>query len=376
MRKVITVVILIAIIISSCLPAMADELQDVKAKKKAVEYNISNIKEKKTEATTALKKALDVKDDLLDDQKQKNNEISQLESQIKFLNENIEAIKNTLTEAENNLSDQKQLFKTRLKVMYENSDNSFFEDLIGSKNINEFLERLDLMARISKKDKDTVENLKLSVLDVQYKKKQKQIEKVNILKEANEAKSDLNSLKASRASVDDQIRKINRKLFLLEQQEDELNRQAEALNDVIKNLMSRSGKYAGGIMKWPVPSSTKISSPFGYRIHPIYKRRKFHAGIDIDANRGDSIIAANKGTVILAGWQSGYGNTVIIDHGGGIATLYAHCSRILTRVGREVKTGDLIARVGSTGLSTGPHLHFEVRVNGKTTDPMKYFTRK
>ena len=101
-----------------------------------------------------------------------------------------------------------------------------------------------------------------------------------------------------------------------------------------------------------------------------------HTGIDISASQGSSIVAANSGTVIMAGWQNGYGNTVVVDHGGGITTLYAHCSKLLVGVGKKVKAGDTIAKVGSTGMSTGPHLHFEVRKNGSTTDPIKYVTKQ
>jgi murein DD-endopeptidase MepM/ murein hydrolase activator NlpD len=125
-------------------------------------------------------------------------------------------------------------------------------------------------------------------------------------------------------------------------------------------------------MIWPAPSSHNITSYYGNRFHPVLKKYKMHTGIDIGAPSGSSVIAANKGVVIVAGWQSGYGNTVIIDHGGGIATLYAHCSRLLVSTGQSVDSGSVIAKVGSTGLSTGPHLHFEVRKNGATVNPLQY----
>jgi murein DD-endopeptidase MepM/ murein hydrolase activator NlpD len=115
-----------------------------------------------------------------------------------------------------------------------------------------------------------------------------------------------------------------------------------------------------------------ITSGFGYRIHPIFHLRRLHTGVDFDCNLGDPIRAAAPGTVIEAGWRGGYGKCVIIDHGGGIATLYAHQSTILVSIGQEVARGQVIGKVGSTGYSTGPHLHFEVRVNGSPVDPMGY----
>ena len=134
------------------------------------------------------------------------------------------------------------------------------------------------------------------------------------------------------------------------------------------------GEYTGGVMAWPIAKSgTYITSPFGYREHPIQGVIKLHSGIDIgNAGFGAPVIAAADGIVTLASYNGGYGNCVMINHGNGISTLYGHGQKILTTVGTQVKKGDLILEVGSTGNSTGPHLHFEVRVNGKAVNPIPY----
>ena len=155
---------------------------------------------------------------------------------------------------------------------------------------------------------------------------------------------------------------------------DELQADADAMTNTIINAGSSSGnsQYIGGVLAWPTPSTSYITSPFGYRTHPISGTYKFHTGIDIGASRNSAIIAANDGKVILSGWNGGYGKCIVVDHGGGITTLYAHCNSLYVGVGAYVSRGQTIAAVGSTGNSTGPHLHFEVRVNGSYKNPLNY----
>ena len=146
------------------------------------------------------------------------------------------------------------------------------------------------------------------------------------------------------------------------------------MESIIKNLESLGGEYIGGNMVWPMPTNKYIASPYGNRLHPIYKVWKMHTGIDIGSKWNEIIVAAAKGTVIYAGNRGGYGNVVIIDHCGGITTLYAHINTrgILVSVGQEVEAGQAIGKAGMTGTATGPHLHFEVRKNGSPQNPSQY----
>jgi murein DD-endopeptidase MepM/ murein hydrolase activator NlpD len=135
---------------------------------------------------------------------------------------------------------------------------------------------------------------------------------------------------------------------------------------------SASSGNSRGSMRWPLAGYSSLSSPFGSRVHPVTKKKTMHTGIDIPAPTGASITAALGGTVIIAGTQGGYGNTVVLSHGDGITTLYGHCSKLLVKSGQQVKAGAVIAKVGSTGVSTGPHLHFEVRKDGSPVQPLNY----
>jgi murein DD-endopeptidase MepM/ murein hydrolase activator NlpD len=171
------------------------------------------------------------------------------------------------------------------------------------------------------------------------------------------------------------LKEILTDLKELERQEDKLLAQSKEIEKKIVSLQS-SKKYIGGELSWPAPGYYKITSQYGYRNHPILKKKKLHTGIDIAVPKNSNVIAANSGKVIYSGYYGGYGNTVIIDHGGKISTLYAHNSKLLVKVGDEVEKDKVISKSGSTGLSTGPHLHFEVRENGQHVDPLKYLTAK
>ena len=159
---------------------------------------------------------------------------------------------------------------------------------------------------------------------------------------------------------------------------DEYTQKFAKVNSEILSITSEldiDSEYTGGELAWPVPGYTRITSNYGMRTHPITGVYKLHTGVDIGAPIGADFIAANDGIVVKAEYNEAYGNMVVISHGGGIYTLYAHGSEIIAELGQIVKRGDIVLKVGSTGYSTGPHAHFEVRKNGIVVNPLPYITK-
>lgn len=371
MKKALSIIMCLVVGMSLMVPVSADKLTDVQNQKNSVDKKINNISKEKKNEEKKLNSIKEQKEEIESVQKREKQEYEELLSQIEELRLGIEELDKSIEASEKDYNEKMELLKKRLRVMYENSDFTYIDALTESKSVVDFFERLELISTISKRDKEIVEDIKQAKREISFKKQLAvgQKEQVQIL--ADQSLNTINSLTATRANLDNQIQEINARLKKLEQEEDKLIKQSNDLVNQIKNLQNK-GSYAGGSMTWPCPSSSTISSYYGNRLHPILKKYKMHTGIDISAKQGVSIVAANKGTVIMSGWQSGYGYTVVVDHGGGITTLYAHCSKLLVKVGQSVSAGETIAKVGSTGMSTGPHLHFEVRKNGSTTNPLNY----
>ena len=201
--------------------------------------------------------------------------------------------------------------------------------------------------------------------------------KKEILSESRETR-EKNAISLENMAVikSSRIKQLTEEELVLQQQIEEYQNQINEIETEIRRLAvkSVSPQYVGGTMAWPVPGYTLITSPFGMRTHPITGVYKLHTGVDIGAPTGATFVAANDGLVTYAGWNTAYGNMVIIDHGGGITTLYAHGSEILVNVGDTVSQNTPVLKVGSTGYSTGPHAHFEVRINGEYVEPLSYIT--
>lgn len=262
----------------------------------------------------------------------------------------------------------------RIKVMYEYGDSGYIDVLIESKNLTDFFTRLEYLNEIVQYDDQMFEKLAQIELEIEVTKENLVTEHLELEHLKAEADIHKNSLETLVAEQNKLMTTIENDKELLLQQLDELKKaEAEIDQLIIQKLNSSNLKYSGGELNWPVEGNYYISSYFGSRVHPIYGYVETHNGLDIPAPYGTNVTAAASGVVISSRFSNSYGNVIIIDHGSGYATLYGHNSKRLVSDGDTVTRGQVIAKIGSTGWSTGNHLHFGVQINGKWVNPLDYF---
>ena len=303
-------------------------------------------------------------------------ELNEQESKITKLKESIEQIENELNTVSEKYDKQKELFQKRMVEIYEAGETRYLDILLKSKSLSDFLSSYYIISQLAEIDNNIIDELgdKKNKIDLSKRKlENEKKELVTIIENQTKVARTLQNTKKIRESF---IEKLSDEEKELQAKIDEINEQYAQINKQILALAldGIDTAYIGGELAWPVPGYTKITSPYSMRVHPITGQYKMHTGVDISAPTGANFIAANDGIVTKAQFNTAYGNMVIVDHGGGISTLYAHGSEILVEVGQNVKRGDAVLKVGSTGYSTGPHAHFEVRINGMPTNPMPYIT--
>ena len=320
--------------------------------------------------------------------KQKQNDVVALEDEIAVLDEqiqtataNIETLTKEISVKEEELVQREEYLNQRLYTVYVEGEITLWDVLFSSTSLTDFLTRYDLMSKVVDQDVELLNGLKVDRVLLDEDKYLLEEAKVSL-----EADKKVREEKAAELSVEqDELEarsaELSKDLKSLEAALDEQEALTKELESFVKSIQAKYKEaYMGeGTMGWPLASYTRITSPYGYRNHPILKKQKFHSGVDIAAPKETSILAAETGKVIMATTYSSYGKTVIIDHGGGVSTQYAHMNSFDVSVGDVVVKGQRIGGVGTTGLSTGNHLHFMIMIDGKTIDPLgsgQYYIRE
>ena len=375
MRKFLCVVL--ALIISSiALFSYAENVDELQTKSNEIKNQINQSNEKLDDVKNELSANLQQVQKLDETIENAEKQLNELNTKIENLQKNIDQIQEKLNKVQKEYDKQKKMLEERLVSIYEEGDVQYIDVLLSSTSLSDFLSNYYLITELATYDTQLLNEVETqkNIIEEQNKKLSEQKEQM--------AENKQTQLKTSKVLQNNKTLREHYISQLSEQEQkiqgdiDEYNKQYKEIEAEIlmlsKNVISE--EYIGGIMAWPIPGYTRITSQYGMRTHPITGVYKLHTGVDVGAPIGANFVAANDGVVTKASYNGAYGNMVIIDHGGGVSTLYAHGSEIVVQAGQQVKKGDVVLKVGSTGYSTGAHAHFEVRINGQPVNPMDYIT--
>ena len=394
----LAVILIICICVLTTGNPMVSHAAVTNASIKAKENQIAAAKKDRENMKSSLTNLQSVKKNLESKKSDLNNYIAEIDIALEQLQSNIEQLEAEIEQKIRDIADteeeleraietqtaQYEAMKLRIKYMYERGEKEYFELLILSGSFTEMLNKAEYIKELSAYDrkkleeyiayteyvdltrqalveeKETLDEARKAVIEEKAKMEQLMEDKKN---ELNRVQADIKNQEAAIKQYEAEIAEENAVIAALEK--------AVAAEKAALAEANRR-KYDGGMFTFPCPGYTRISDNYGMRMHPTLHVQKMHNGIDLAAPTGTAVLAAYKGKVVAAAYEGTMGNYIMIDHGSGLYTLYMHCSKLYVSNGAEVSKGQKIAAVGSTGRSTGPHLHFGVRLNGAYTSPWNY----
>lgn len=377
LRKTLIIISILILCTTLSTGSIATDISDLDKQKKEVSEEL-NKKNKQLEyvneeLTTALLEIQKLDDEIL----QYETDLNKYETQLSKLQTSIDEAIEKIDLVQEDYQTREEILRERLVEMYKAGDVTYLEVLLSSKSLTEFISSYFLMRQLVEYDNKLIEQVEREKNDLEYtkaklEKEQKEVKTIKAKKE--QTTIILNNKKTLQKA---HVNKLSEEEKKLQKEIIEYKKEVYRIQSLISQVSGEPNlqiQYTGGDMIWPVAKEgTAITSYYEQREHPITGIIHYHSGIDIgNAYFGTPVVAALDGYVSYAGWLGGYGNCVIINHGNGVSTLYGHGQAILTTLHKEVKQGELIMEVGSTGNSTGPHLHFEIRINGYTVNPLLY----
>lgn len=364
------------------------QLQDAQDEKDDMENTLSNIKNEKEDLEEAKNDLSEYVVELDGQLMSLQDKLSQLEVLIAEKEQEVAQIEQELRAAEEDEANQYASMKQRIKFMYESGEQTYLTMIFEAENISEMLNKAEYIEEISNYDRDMLakyqdtkaaimllqeqlEEEQAALSKAQEEAEQKEGEMTELIDQKQEQiadyESDISNKEAAIKEYEAEIAAQNATIAALEAKIEQAERESVSGNETTQTPV-----YSGGGFCWPAPSYTRISDDYGYRIHPTLGVEQFHNGVDMAAPTGSPILAAQSGTVIAASYSSTMGNYIMINHGGGLYTIYMHASALYVSAGQSVSKGQKIGAVGSTGRSTGPHLHFSVRQNGNYVNPWNF----
>jgi murein DD-endopeptidase MepM/ murein hydrolase activator NlpD len=359
-------------------PNSSPSLQDLRQWRRTIKEYSSGVRQQREQLEQLEGAARDRLEGLQQNVQMTDLQIQQAQDKLRQAQDSLATLETEFQTSSQNYQARLDSTVARLRFLQRRRPESTWAMLLDSPNLNQFLNRRQQLQRVYQADQTLLRGLKaendrikaqkgqieFQVAEIQYLQQQLQQQQVAFTNQAQQQQQVVNQISQDRQAM--------------EAAEAQLQRDSESITAMIRQRLAyvpprNPGDVViegNGILGLPVRAP--ITSHYGWRTHPILGTSRLHAGTDFGADTGTPIRAAGAGTVIYAGWQGGYGSTVIINHGQGMTTLYGHCSQIYVRDGQTVQKGEVVAAVGSTGMSTGPHLHFEVRINGEPQNPLAY----
>ncbi|WP_315791955.1 murein hydrolase activator EnvC family protein [Fischerella sp. JS2] len=360
----------------------SDAITNLQQQQQQINQQHQSVKQERNRLTNLQQAAQERLNGLQQNLKTTDTQIQDSELRLKLATQRLQQLQADLAAKEVTYQQRQAATISRLRFLQRSPVTQGWAVLLQSQNLSDFMSQRRYLKLVYQADQQILVKLTTQANEINN-------QKIAVEQQKNEIALMRQQLLAQKADYQTQadlqqelIGRLNSDRLALEAAQTQLEKDSQAITTLIQQKIaeaeartktnSRNSVIIRGTGMFAYPTDAPTSSPFGWRVHPILGYRRFHAGQDFAASYGSTIRAADSGTVIFAGWYGGYGKAVIIDHGNGLTTLYGHTSELYVSEGQTVKRGQAIAAVGSTGLSTGPHLHFEVRKNGTPVDPMNY----